>query len=107
MAKSAGEEALYAQIKFLRLPLPEREYRFAPPRKWRFDFCWIARKLAIEIEGGVFSRGRHTRPGGFIKDIEKYNAAASLGWTVMRFTTSQAKSGFALNTIESLLKAPL
>lgn len=61
------------------------EYRFHPTRRWRFDFAYWPAKVAIEIEGGVYSRGRHTRGSGFVADCEKYNAAAELGWTVLRF----------------------
>lgn len=80
------------------------EYRFAPPRKWRFDFV-VARKvspeyqwkfmgsrvpfIALEIEGGVWTQGRHTRGSGFVKDMEKYNRAAVLGWRVLRTTPDQ------------------
>ena len=53
-------------------------------RRWRFDFAWPRRRVAVEVEGGVFSRGRHVRPSGFINDCEKYNAAALDGWTVLR-----------------------
>lgn len=63
------------------------EYRFHPKRKWRFDFADPFQKIAIELEGGVWTGGRHTRPEGFTKDCEKYNAAALLGWRVFRFTT--------------------
>jgi len=62
------------------------EYRFAPPRKWRFDFANPQRQIAIEIEGGVYTRGRHTRPTGFLRDIEKYNTATLQGWRVLRCT---------------------
>jgi hypothetical protein len=68
------------------LPIPESEYRFHPDRKWRFDFAWPAQHLALEVEGGVWSKGRHTRPKGFLGDMEKYNAAAVLGWRVLRCT---------------------
>lgn len=67
------------------IPPPTREYRFAIQRRWRFDYCWPAQKLAVEIEGGAFSGGRHTSGVGFRNDIEKYNTAARLGWTVLRF----------------------
>ena len=61
------------------------EHRFAAPsRQWRLDFAWPDRKVAIEIEGGVWSRGRHVRPKGFIDDCEKYNAATLNGWRVYR-----------------------
>lgn len=63
-----------------------REHRFAPPRRWRFDFAWPGDRLAVEIEGGSFVRGRHQRPSGYRADCEKYNAATALGWRVLRYT---------------------
>jgi len=68
------------------LPEPEREYRFAPPRRFRFDFAWPDKLIAVELEGGVWSRGRHVRGKGYESDCEKYNLAQSLGWSVYRFT---------------------
>ena len=62
------------------------ELAFHPKRKWRFDFAHPATKTAIEIEGGVWGQSRHTKPVGYIKDCEKYNAAAAAGWTVFRLT---------------------
>ena len=64
----------------------EREYRFHPVRMWRFDYASIEKKIAIEVEGGVYIQGRHTRPQGFLKDIEKYNTATAMGWRVFRCT---------------------
>jgi very-short-patch-repair endonuclease len=67
-------------------PEPEREYRFDPKRKFRFDFCWRDYKLALEIEGGVYSHGRHLQPKGYTKDVEKYNLAVINGFKLLRFT---------------------
>ena len=75
----------------LALEAPEREYRFCPPRRWRFDFAWPARILAVEIEGGVWVRGRHSRGQGVQGDAEKYNAAAVGHWRVLRFTSNDLK----------------
>lgn len=61
--------------------------RFHPTRKWRFDFCDTISRVAIEIEGGVFGRGRHTTGTGFTEDCIKYLEANLLGWTVIRLTT--------------------
>ena len=62
------------------------EHRFHPPRKWRFDYAHLPTKTAIEIEGGVWTKGRHTRGGGFLKDCQKYLQAAVDGWVVVRIT---------------------
>jgi hypothetical protein len=66
------------------LPAPAAELKFHPERRWRFDYAWPALKIALEVEGGIWSGGRHTSPQGFVKDMAKYNAAACLGWRVLR-----------------------
>jgi very-short-patch-repair endonuclease len=68
------------------LPAPIPEYKFHEERKWRFDYAWPDLRIALEVEGGVWSGGRHTSAAGFVKDMEKYNAAAALGWRVLRCT---------------------
>ena len=62
------------------------EHRFAPPRRWRTDRAHVGARVAIELEGGVWSGGRHTRGAGFEKDCEKYNALSADGWLLWRFT---------------------
>jgi len=103
MAKSKYEEAFAYQVKIFGLPEPVREFRFHKTRKWRFDFCWPDHKLAVEIEGGVWTRGRHTRGSGFTQDAEKYNAAALDGWKVLRFTGTQVMHGEARLAVEAAL----
>lgn len=71
---------------------PVREYQFAENRGWRFDFAWPDLKVAVEVEGGVWSQGRHTRGQGFIDDCEKYSAAAEFGWLVLRYTERDLNS---------------
>lgn len=72
------------------IPAPTREFSFAkhftPRRNWRFDFAWPGKFIALEVEGAVWVRGRHTRGSGFLKDMEKYNAAALHQWRVFRTT---------------------
>lgn len=71
------------------LPEPVVELKFHPERRWRFDYAFPAAKVALEVEGGVWSGGRHTSGAGFVKDMEKYNAAACLGWKVLRIQPRQ------------------
>ena len=93
---------LVLQIRAVGLPRPIEEFRFSK-RRWRFDLCWPVRKLAVEIEGGTWSRGRHTRGKGFAADCIKYNEAALLGWHVLRVTTEMVEDGTALAYIERAL----
>lgn len=103
-SRSALEVEMINHIRALKLPMPVEEFRFHPERKWRFDFAYPDHKVAIEVEGGTWSRGRHTRGSGYEKDCEKYNAASLLGWSVYRFTSTMIKRGEAINTIEKALK---
>lgn len=100
------EEALAAQIKAAGLPEPVREHRFCE-RRWRLDFFWLRNPavgpLAVEVEGGNWTRGRHTRGQGFEDDCAKYNRAALMGITVLRFTARTIKSGEALRLIKEAL----
>ncbi len=87
-----------AQWRLLDGPELEKEYRFCPGREWRADYRigqWL-----IELEGGVFSGGRHTRAKGFVEDCFKYNAAAMLGYRVIRIGTGMATAHY----LEQIIK---
>lgn len=79
------------------------EHKFHPSRRWRFDFAFLRDGIAIEVEGGTWTKGRHTTGSGFEKDCEKYNEAALLGWRVFRFTGSMVKDGRAIKTIKEVI----
>lgn len=100
--QSLIEETLAFQIRAQKLPAPKREHRFHPERMWRFDFAWPDQKIAAECEGGTWVNGRHTRGSGFEKDLEKYNAAALLGWIVLRFSSGAVKSGAAIDSLRQI-----
>lgn len=93
---------LHLQAK--RLPAAQFEYRFAPPRRWRWDLCWPDQKLAVEIHGGVHRGGRHTRGVGFTRDREKINAGIELGWRCLEYVTSDVESGAAIRQLERMLR---
>jgi hypothetical protein len=115
---SQAETLLAVQLEQAGIPF-EREYRFAPPRKWRADFLvrstWTVRNshgaevqingnhLLIEVDGGAFIAGRHSRGTGVEKDAEKQSAAAILGYRVIRCTPAQVNDGRALSWIRQAL----
>ena len=100
------EDQLLFQLRAAGLPPPVAEYRFAPPRRWRFDFAYLLAKIAVEVEGGVHAHSRHTTGVGFTNDCLKYNAATLAGWRVFRFTAAQIEDLSALTTITAALAQP-
>ncbi len=93
------------RIERAGLPIPDREHRFAPPRLWRFDLAYLAEMVAVELEGGVFSGGRHTRGKGFTGDCRKYSEAAVRGWLVIRCTREMVESGEMVLLLKRALAA--
>jgi hypothetical protein len=92
MSRSKGEEKFISQLEEFGFPTPEEEYKFLDSRRFRFDFAWPQVYIAVEIEGGTWVAGRHSRGAGFESDCVKYNFAARDGWRVYRFTTAMVKS---------------
>jgi hypothetical protein len=90
-------------LRDVGLPEPAREHRFAAPRRWAFDYAWPAFRIAVEVEGGIFVRGRHTRAQGFIRDMAKYNAAAMRGWFVFRLDFRTFTSPTAVELVREAL----
>ena len=97
------EDAMLWRMVVDGLPSPVKEYRFHPTRKWLFDFAYPDQKIAIEVEGGTWVQGRHSRGSGFQADCEKYNTATLLGWKVLHFTRAMVE-GNATETIKQLLE---
>src|SRR3990167_10144742 len=85
------------------LPEPETEVQFHPVRKWRADFLWRSPLVILEVDGGGFINGRHSRGTGIEKDCEKVNAAAALGYRVLRATPAMVNDGRALDAIRAVL----
>ena len=96
------EAKLARELKTLKIKF-EQEFYFHPDRKWRADFHLIDKKILVEIEGGIWSGGRHTRGKGYLGDMEKYNAATMMGFQVIRFSTDQVESGHAIQQIEKIV----
>ena len=68
------------------------EHRFHETRQWRVDIAIPSLKIAIEYEGNMSRKSRHTTVTGYTKDCEKYNAATIAGWRVLRYNANNYKS---------------
>jgi very-short-patch-repair endonuclease len=101
------ENLLAAHLRLHRVTGWVQQHAFARKigRRWLFDFAFPDLGLAIEVEGGEWVQGRHTRPVGFRQDCEKYNAAAEMGWRVLKYVPAQVKSAEAVNQIKRIVDA--
>ena len=94
--------ALWEQHGPAHIDAPVPEYKFAQEalgRKWQADLCFIDQRVIIEFDGGAWARrggkkcptcgqtptGRHNTGTGFLKDMLKLDAAAALGYVVLRY----------------------
>jgi hypothetical protein len=112
VTRSKLEDDFAQQVKLAQLPEPERDFKFHPKRKWRLDFAWPhlpfvgarTKWIAVEIQGGIYRQGHHSRGRGQEDDYEKWAEAVKMGWIVLAFGPKQIKSGYALGVIEELLR---
>jgi len=99
-------------------PLPLRQILFAPDRDYRFDFCWPAIRLGVELDGGLTGRRNpqtgewehgkrsgHTSLTGYTRMCAKQNEAMCRDFKVLRFTPAQVASGEAWSWTERALRA--
>lgn len=105
LSNTASSTDMFQRIVMAEIPGVDviKEYAFHPARKWRFDYAIPSHKVAIEIDGAVWTMGRHNRPEGYINDMEKLNTAASMGWLVLRFTTDDRLKASTLRFIEETI----
>ena len=107
--KHKADERLRAKVfvqlcKQRGLPEPTLEHRIIPDRKYAWDICFIPWKVAVEIQGGIFTRGAHSRPTGQLRDMEKANLAAMRNWLILYVTPDQLCTSETLTMLELTLK---
>lgn len=98
------EDRFHRNLKLKKLVAGlETQYRFHPVRRWKMDFAWPELLLAVEIQGGTYSRKRsgHTTGTGTQRDYEKNNAAVLLGWQVLYFSSKDLKVPYLQVTMET------
>jgi len=89
------------------IPQPVAEHRFHASRRWRFDYAWPEHRVALEIEGGAWTGGRHFRGTGAIMDMLKYTEANIMGWIVIRRTPSNATNAECADLIKRAIASRL
>ena len=80
-----------------------REAQIIPNRKFRYDFYFPEHRLCVEVQGGVWSNGAHSRPTGIKRDYEKSNLCTQYGFKLLQFDVKAVKSGEALQVTEQIL----
>lgn len=99
IAQESEIEATFAlHIRAAKLPVPQRDYKFMPGRRFEFDFCWVDKKIAVEVQGNV-----HRIKSRFKADIFKRAYALLDGWRVLEVDGDAIRSGVAIQWIERLL----
>jgi hypothetical protein len=95
---------LYTRLEHAGLPVGVGQHRFVPGRQFRWDRCWIAEKVACEVQGGVWTNGAHSRGSGVQRDCLKLSIGAALGWRVLPVTAEMIESGEAVELIRQALE---
>jgi hypothetical protein len=103
-----AKTSLLLQIREAGLPPPEVEAPFkgiSGKRRFRFDYAWPARLLAVEYQGGIYSKGPtgHRTAKGMKEDMEKLNEAVCCGWRVLYVNVDSVASGDAVRWIETAM----
>lgn len=102
--KTAQHETFFSLLNNVGIKLPTPEYMFNPVRKWRLDYAWPEQRIALEVEGGIFIHGRHSRGAGMEKDFEKYNTAALQGWRIVKCVPKKLCSFETIELLKQLIE---
>lgn len=94
-----------------KVALPQPEWQFDAERLYRFDFAWPEQKVALEVEGGIFGYGKDKKKGahgsvtGILRDMAKYNLAATNGWRIIRVIPNKLMTMDTIYLIKKALEA--
>ena len=98
------EGQLLQQIRIHGLPIPTLQFRALPSRRFRWDMAWIDHRLLLEVQGGVWTGGKHGRGSGILKDHEKLNLASANGFRTIQVSATTIKNGLAVLWIIAALE---
>ena len=98
------EGQLLQQIRLHGLPIPTLQFRAIPSRRFRWDMAWTDHRLLLEVQGGVWTAGKHGRGSGILKDHEKLNLASAHGFRTIQVSATTIRNGLAVLWIIAALE---
>lgn len=106
MAKKPSklEALMLEKIREDGLPEPVCEYKAIKGRQYPWDFAWPESRLLVEIQGGIYQRGAHSRGAGIERDMEKLNLATLAGYRCLQFSRRMIEDGTAVAKIRQALE---
>jgi hypothetical protein len=87
-------EREFSDIAAWEADYQERYLKSKRSKRYRLDFAHPDSCIGIEIQGGVYNRGRHVTGSGYERDCRKYNLAYTSGWTIFLLTSQMAKDAY-------------
>jgi very-short-patch-repair endonuclease len=103
-ATTRAEPLFFYLLTHNGINLPVKEHMGIPGRKYRFDYAWLTEKVAVEIQGGVYTKHAHGSVTGILAGYRKANECAKFGWRVLYFTPAEMKSTDTIKTIKAALE---
>lgn len=98
-------EREFSDIEAWEKDFHERHLKSKRSKRYRLDFAHPQSRTGIEIQGGVYNRGRHVTGSGYERDCKKYNLAYTSGWTIFLLTATMAKDATWLEMIAQHVSA--
>ena len=87
-------EREFSDIAAWEADYQERYAKSKRSKRYRLDFAHPDSRTGVEIQGGVYNRGRHVTGSGYERDCRKYNLAYTSGWTIFLLTSQMAKDAY-------------
>lgn len=110
LKKEAEQDAFRVACMKAGLPCPRFEFRFHATRKWRLDFVFrvpnvFGRGVALEKNGGIWTKGRHVQPKALEDEYLKFTEAQIAGFTVILVSAKQFNDVGVFELIRRALEA--
>lgn len=82
----------------------ETEVKLISGRRFRFDYVHLKSKTAIEVNGGNYINGRHTRGVALNSEYEKFNLAQIQGYQIFLLSGDMVTKNWLDAIAEHILK---